>query len=49
MELCRYDEFLYWRLDFTIDDFIGSSPHVTSVVFYLNREVAEIVDHKKEE
>ncbi len=49
MELCRYDEFLYWRLDFTIDDFIGSSPHVTSVVFYLNGEVAEIVDHKKEE
>ncbi len=47
-ELCRSDEFLYWRLDFRVSDFIGAIPHITSVVCYLNGEVAEIVDHKKE-
>ena len=52
IELCRdsslNEEFLFWRLDFSLVGPVGD-PHSICVVCYLNGEIAKIVDHKAED
>lgn len=48
LDLCKFNEFLYWKATYYLKGPLGRGRFEISVVFYLNGKIASIKDPKKE-
>jgi hypothetical protein len=49
IELCKHEEFFYWKLHFWLHQPIGGGAFSIFVACYLDGEIAQITDHESEE